>query len=308
MTKVAILGSSGYLGSFLVQSLKQKFQIISHSRNKIEDKNFKKKIYKEVVGDIKKDKTINNILKQKPDCIIYTISLNHIDSEKNILKSLENNFLPFNKLIQKIKKKKYKTKIIYLSTMQVYGREYNQKIIKENYPKNFDNIYALTHSMCEDLLMSYRKTIDFHCLRLSNTFGMPVLKNINCWWLVMNDFCKNSVKNNKIIINSDGTALRDFVTLDTLSKVISKLVKTKKIFPYINVCSGKTFSIREIAYRISKNSFFRQKKIKVKIKKKAKTKKKKFIYSTENLRKLSIKPFQDFDLNITQFLKCLKNQ
>ena len=109
MTKVAILGSSGYLGSFLVQSLKQKFQIISHSRNKIIDKNFEKKIYKEVVGDIKKDKTINDILKQKPDCIIYTISLNHIESEKNIFKSLENNFLPFNKLIQKIKKKKNKT-------------------------------------------------------------------------------------------------------------------------------------------------------------------------------------------------------
>jgi N-acetyl-gamma-glutamylphosphate reductase len=43
VTKVAILGSSGYLGSFLVQSLKQKFQIISHSTNKIEDKKYKKK-------------------------------------------------------------------------------------------------------------------------------------------------------------------------------------------------------------------------------------------------------------------------
>ena len=249
MTRVAILGSSGYLGSFLVQSLKEKFKIISHSRKKIKDKNFKKKIYKEVLGDIKKDKTINDILKQKPDCIIYTISLNHIDSEKNIFKSLESNFLPFNNLIQKIKKKKYKTKVIYLSTMQVYGREYNQKIINENYPKNFDNIYALTHSMCEDLLNTYRKTIDFHCLRISNTFGMPVLKNINCWWLVINDFCKSSVKNNKIVINSDGTALRDFVTLETLSKVISKLINTKKAFPFVNVCSGKTFSIKEIAHK-----------------------------------------------------------
>ena len=307
MNKVAILGSSGYLGSFLVQNLKQKFRIISHSRKKIKNKDFQKKIYKEVLGDIKKEKTINDILKQKPDCIIYTISLNHIESEKNIFKSLENNFLPLNRLLQKIKEKKYKIKIIYLSTMQVYGREYNQKIITENYPKNFDNIYALTHSMCEDLLMSYRKTIDFHCLRISNTFGMPVLKNINCWWLVINDFCKNSVRNDKIMINSDGAALRDFVTLDTLLKVTSKLIKTKKIFPFINVCSGKTFSIKEIAYRISKNSFFEKKKIEVVIKKKTKIKKKKFLYSTENLRKLSVNPFQDFDLNITQFLKCLKN-
>ena len=106
MTKVAILGSSGYLGSFLVNSLKQKYKIICHSRKKIKDKIFKKNIFKEVIGDIRQDKTINNILNQKPDCIIYTISLNHIESEKNILKSIKNNFLPFNNLIQKIKEKK----------------------------------------------------------------------------------------------------------------------------------------------------------------------------------------------------------
>ena len=48
MTRVAILGSSGYLGSFLVQSLKEKFKIISHSRNKIKDKNFKKSVIKNI--------------------------------------------------------------------------------------------------------------------------------------------------------------------------------------------------------------------------------------------------------------------
>ena len=54
--------------------------------------------------------------------------------------------------------------------------------------------------------------------------------------------------------------------------------------------------------------FLKKKKIKVEIKIKAKTKKKKFIYSTKILKKLSIKPFLDFDSNITQFLKCLKKQ
>ena len=191
--------------------------------------------------------------------------------------------------------------------MQVYGREYKKKIITEDYKKNFDNIYSLTHSMCEDLLYSYRAKINFHCLRISNTFGMPILKDSNCWWLVLNDFCKNSVKNNKIIINSDGTALRDFVTLETIYKIILKLNIKRQNFPFINVCSGKTFSIKEIAYKISKNPFF-EKKINIIIKKKSNFKKKKFLYSTKILRKLSINPFLDFDLNITQFLKCLKNQ
>ena len=41
--------------------------------------------------------------------------------------------------------------------MQVYGRKYNKQIINEGYPKNIDNVYALTHSMYEDLLIKFKK-------------------------------------------------------------------------------------------------------------------------------------------------------
>ena len=44
--------------------------------------------------------------------------------------------------------------------MQVYGRDYNKIRISEKYPKNINNIYALTHSMCEDLLQSYEKKLN----------------------------------------------------------------------------------------------------------------------------------------------------
>ena len=110
MIKLAILGSSGYIGSYLTSSLKKKCKIISHSRKKINDISFNKQIHKIVIGDIRNKKTIHNILIQKPDSIIYTISLNHIDSEKNISRSIENNFLPLCELIEQIIKKKTKNK------------------------------------------------------------------------------------------------------------------------------------------------------------------------------------------------------
>ena len=49
---------------------------------------------------------------------------------------------------------------------------------------------------------------------------MPVLKNINCWWLVLNDLCRSAKKNGKITIKSDGTALRDFIALEDILKKV----------------------------------------------------------------------------------------
>ena len=58
----------------------------------------------------------------------------------------------------------------------------------------------------------------------------------------------------KIIINSDGSALRDFISLDLVYETIVRLVGKDRNIPFINVCSGNTISIREIAHKISKNN------------------------------------------------------
>ena len=301
MNKVAILGSSGYIGSYLVDNFKKKYKIISHSRHRIKNKKFNQNIFKKVTGDIRKNHTIDKILATKPDILIYTISSNHFWSEKNKKVSINNNYKPLKNLLQLIVKKKLKTKIIYFSTMQVYGRKYNKQIINESYPKNIENVYALTHSMCEDLLIKFKKKIKSYSLRLSNSFGMPVLKN-DCWWLVLNDFCRSAKIKGEIIIKSDGSALRDFISLKDVSRVVEKLMIKEFSFPVINVCSGKTFSIKEVANKVSKNSYFK-KKIPVRIlNKKKKTEIKKFQYDINLLKKIGIKKFAKLDKEITSFL------
>ena len=217
MKKICILGSSGYIGSHLASVLKSSFSTIVHSRKKISEANFYQNTYKTIIGDIKNEKTLKKIITFKPDVIIYTISYNHFKSEENLSDSLKNNYEPFQKLINLIVKQKLKSKIIYFSTMQVYGRKYTKKIIDEKYKKNILNIYSLTHSMCEDLLQAYEKKISYHVLRLSNSFGFPKIKNLDCWWPVLNDICRSAKKNKKIIVNSDGSALRDFIYLDDIS-------------------------------------------------------------------------------------------
>ena len=197
---VCVLGSSGYIGSYLATSLKEKFRIIAHSRKKVQDRSFNKNIYKCIHGDLQNQKILEKIVKEKPNIIIYPISFNHFDSEKDLNESIKNNYVPLQNLIQEILKKKTKVKIIYFSTMAVYGRTYKKNIIDENYPKNISNIYTLTHSMCEDLLLNFQDKIQSHSVRLSNSFGMPVLKNLNCWWPVLNSLCKSAKLTKKIEI------------------------------------------------------------------------------------------------------------
>lgn len=302
MKKVLILGSSGYIGSYLVNGLKNKHKVIAHSRKKIINKDFNKGIFKKIHGDIRNKSTLEKIIKSKPECIIYTISSNHFESEKNINTSIKNNFNPLKNLTNLLIRKKIYTKIIYFSTMQVYGRDYKKKLIDEKHKKKISNIYSLTHSMCEDLLLKLNSKLKSHSLRLSNSYGMPVLKNINCWWLVLNDLCRSAKKNGKIIIKSDGTALRDFIALEDILKIVNKLIIKNISSPILNVCSGKTFSIKQIAMKISKNPYFK-KKIPIKIlKKKNNLKIKKFKYDTKLIKKIGLKSFVNIDIQIKKFL------
>ena len=150
--KICIVGASGYIGSKIVSHLKKKNYLIAVTKKKnIKNKIFLNGINKLIVGDIRNKSTILKIIKAKPEIIIYTISLNHHNSEKNINHSINVNVKPLFSLCKNLKKIRRFKKIIYFSTMQVYGKINPGDLIEENSPKKLQNIYALTHSMCEDI-------------------------------------------------------------------------------------------------------------------------------------------------------------
>ena len=144
--------------------------------------------------------------------------------------SIKINYIPLLNLCNNIVKKKLNIKIVYFSTIQVYGDYNNKKIITEKTKKDCKNIYALTHSMCEDILSNFLKFngLKSTSLRISNVYGYPVLKSCNCWWLVVNDFCLNASKNNEIKIHSNGSSLRDFINISDVALSVEKILLTKK--------------------------------------------------------------------------------
>ena len=94
--KIIITGANGYIGARLCQYLSAKaHDIIAVCYPSIPKVDYwGRNFYKVMCGDIRKQKTIEQIADLKADVIIHLISLDHYDSEKDLHFVSEINVLP----------------------------------------------------------------------------------------------------------------------------------------------------------------------------------------------------------------------
>ena len=198
--------------------------------------------------------------------------------------------------------------------MQVYGKINSGDLVRENYPIKLQNIYALTHNMCEKILnhLYFTQGLLSTSIRLSNSYGYPELKTCNCWWLVLNELCKMAKKEKKIVLKSDGTPLRDFISLNDVVKLVAILIRSKRNHKkIINLASGRTYSIIELAKLVVNNKYFKKTNIPIYFSNGTKYLKsknhpivnKKFKIDTSDLRKLGFKNNQKIEDGIFGLLK-----
>ncbi len=296
MKKVCVIGSSGYIGSNIVNKLANRYNVIAHSRIKNHQNN---KIFKYLTGDLKDKKTIDKIVHLKPEFIVYAASYNHFNSEKSLENTIRNNNYPLINLCKKLKKNKNFCKLIYFSSFQVFGDYQKINIINEETNKSPNNYYGLSHSLNEEYLKVFGKknNLQFDIIRLTNAYGFPALKSCNCWWLVINDFCKNIVNNNKIELKSDGKAFRNFINLEDVSNFVEFILKNNKSCQVYNLASDETVQIKSLAKEVVKlfdlkKNFKRPKLIiqnKIQNIKKIKLEKPKFKIDTKKLKKIGFR-------------------
>jgi nucleoside-diphosphate-sugar epimerase len=250
--KVLIAGAAGYLGSWITNYLSKKgYSVIAFGRSFPDKLSYwgNESIHF-LEGDISSDDSIAEIAELKPDAVIYTISLNHHLSGKDVNKTINTNVKPVWKLLDTLTKKELK-KFVYFSTQQIYGKTPPVVIQEERYPLPV-NAYGLTHLMCEQVLSLYNQSSDCQCvsIRLSNGFGAPFFSSCDCWWLVINDLCKSAFQKRVIKLQSDGSPQRDFIHISDISNAVDVLLRSQrdqvKASTY-NLGSGKTFSIMELA-------------------------------------------------------------
>ena len=253
--KILITGASGYIGSRLCQFLaKQGHQVIALFSFKVPQKTgWIDLIDQTIVGDIREIDTIKKISEIKADAIIHLISLDHYDSEKSPNFVSQVNIQSTWNLLNECIFNNGLNKFIYFSTIHVYGK--NQKgLVKENQKATPFNAYGMTHLLSEEICNYYHRTTETDCInvRLSNSYGEPIFSDAKCWTLIVNDLSKSAFKDKKIVLNSDGTAVRDFIHFSDICKGINKLLSSSSIGNNntLHFSSSKSISMIEVAEQV----------------------------------------------------------
>lgn len=162
------------------------------------------------------------------DIVLHAAGMEAKDCEANPEAALEFNGLATARLVSAACRGGVR-RFLYLSTAHVYASPLVGTITEESCPRNL-HPYATSHLAGELAVMSagQRGPIEGVILRLSNAFGPPAHTKANCWMLLVNDLCRQSVLTRTIRLRSAGLQRRDFVTLYDVSRAIFHLIGRKK--------------------------------------------------------------------------------
>ncbi len=142
-------------------------------------------------------------------------------------------------------------KLIYLSTAHVYASPLLGTINEETELTN-QHPYAISHVEVENQIIASKKKYKINSLifRISNSFGQPVEKKADCWYILINDICKQAVLTKKIIIKSNINITRNFIALTTVLNAIHFFIQNfesnKNKSNIINLGEKVSLSIEEV--------------------------------------------------------------
>ncbi len=247
MYKILLTGSSGFIGSEILDQLSKKNIIYITQRNK---KNVNKKNNQNIKQIYFKnyDNLNFKLSKLKIDIVIHCAThyiKNH--TAKDIKKLSESNILLGNIILENLRVMKVK-KFIYFTTV---WENYNS--IK----KNYFNLYAVYKSIFKEIISYYKKnlsSIKFYNLSISDTFG-----KIDKRKKIINILKLNYKKNKNTNILSKNLYLNLLNVEDIVDAVKILIKKNYKSEDFI-LKNSKNYSVKEIVDKINKNT---KKKIKI---------------------------------------------
>ncbi len=227
LMRILITGGMGLIGGRLGQHLQQAgHQIILGSRNASSPPDWP--LQAEVVQTDWSDSRALREICNYVDVVIQAAGMNAQDCATDPVAALEFNGLATARLLAAAIRAGVK-RFIYLSTAHVYASPLIGLISEDTCPRNL-HPYATSHLAGEHAVLGamQRGQIEGVALRLSNAFGVPMHKDVNCWMLLVNDLCRQAVTKRSLTLRSAGVQRRDFVTLQDVSRAVSHVLDLSK--------------------------------------------------------------------------------
>lgn len=185
------------------------------------------------------------------DIVIHTAGINAMNCQIDPASALEFNGNATGRLVDASARSGVKT-FVYLSTAHVYLNSLSG-FVDEDCPTDNEHPYATSHLLGERKLLSSSSKMNKHVIRLSNVFGPPANRNVDCWSLFVNDIAKQVAIHNSIVLTSDGSQVRDFLAMSDFLSLIDKICKDRlgnELPPLINFGSGETISLLDVAQKV----------------------------------------------------------
>ena len=244
---IVVTGGLGFIGSNLIGLLiEQNYNVInidkiSYSSNFYNVKEFKNnKNYKFYKCDINNQKKISFIFnKYKPIGIFNLAAETHvdrsIDSPYSFIKSNVVDFFNFLECFKKYSKKNPKTKLIHISTDEVYGDVLRGRS-RENDSYLPSSPYAASKAASDHLLRSYVRTYKIPAIitNCSNNYGPKQHPE-----KLIPKIIFNIIKNRKLPLYGNGKNSREWIYVKDHCAALIKVFKKGKLGEFYNIGSNK---------------------------------------------------------------------
>ena len=272
MKKFIVTGGLGFIGSNLIDLLIRKnyyvinIDKVTYSSNFYNTKDYiKSKNYKFFKCDIKDKKLKKIIFKFKPDAIFNLAAETHVDrSIDNPKNFIQSNIVGVFNLLECFKEfsKKYKSKLIHISTDEVFGDILSGRS-SEDYPYKPSSPYAASKAASDHLVSSYVRTFKIPAIitNCSNNYGPKQHPE-----KLIPKLIYNILNNKPLPIYGKGTNSREWIFVKDHCEALLKVFLKGKIGEFYNIGSNKNLNnlqVSEGLINISKKMIKVGKKVKI---------------------------------------------
>lgn len=233
--KILITGSGTLIGNNIADYFLKKKKFVYASYKDHKPKNLKK--YKKCIlvkVNLEQNIKFNNFF----DILIHCAS--KIPNDKINKKNYHANIKMTNNLIKLCKKNNCK-KIIYLSTMSVYGK-ITDKIVYENLKPNKIDLYGLSKRISENKIISFAKKNS----SVATIFRLPGVVGKNSKYNFLSNTL-NKIKNNQCVTASNiNNKFNNVVHIKNLVEIIYRSISKEKFSNIYNLASTRPIKIKTI--------------------------------------------------------------